>query len=275
MQAVTGFMQTTLETRAEADDGPDGFQVLIHGVSLIDLLQMFHLGRRSVTLKLPDGKLHIRDGEVIHAEYGDATGEPAVRKILELRGGELETDSLISTPVSVRRPLASVLLDALVSLDEQQQGLSTADGEQANDTSTTPQTRLTQLDAVCGSVKDSVEGALCCVIVDLERSALLGSATTEPLPETADELLLETTLALFARGQLPSLEAVLDDEGAQTPTDTRELCVVHGEHLYLGRRLNDNRVLLVVANPTSAPTVHLAQLRAALTRTPVRSRDLP
>lgn len=272
---MTGFMQTTLETRAEADDGPDGFQVLIHGVSLIDLLQMFHLGRRSVTLKLPDGKLHIRDGEVIHAEYGDATGEPAVRKILELRGGELETDSLISTPVSVRRPLASVLLDALVSLDEQQQGLSTADGEQANDTSTTPQTRLTQLDAVCGSVKDSVEGALCCVIVDLERSALLGSATTEPLPETADELLLETTLALFARGQLPSLEAVLDDEGAQTPTDTRELCVVHGEHLYLGRRLNDNRVLLVVANPTSAPTVHLAQLRAALTRTPVRSRDLP
>src|SRR6187549_303269 len=112
MQPVAGFMQTTLDTEPEADEAPDGFQVRINGVSLVDLLQMFHISRRSVTLKLPEGKIHIRDGEVIHAEYGNATGELAVRKMLELRGGELETDDLTSTPVSVRRPLASVLLDA-------------------------------------------------------------------------------------------------------------------------------------------------------------------
>src|SRR5690606_36334670 len=219
MQTVTGLMQTTFETRVEADEGLDGFHVLIHDVSLIDVLQMFHLSRRSVTLKLRDGNLHIRDGEVIHAEYGDVTGEPAVRKILELRGGELETDSLVSTPVSVRRPLASVLLDALVSLDEQQQGLPSADSEQANDASTAPRTRLAQLDLVCGSVNENVDGAMCCVIVDLERSALVGYADTGPLPETTDELLLETTQALFARGQLPSLEAVLDESAAQTLTN--------------------------------------------------------
>jgi Domain of unknown function (DUF4388) len=264
-------MQTTLDTEAEAeaDLGPDGFQVRIDGVSLVDLLQMFHLSRRSVTLKLPQGKLHIRDGEVIHAEYGGATGELAVRKMLELRGGELETDSLTSTPVSVRRPLASVLLDALVSLDEEHEGVPAFMREQANDTyadGEPVQTRVAQLDAICGNINQNVEGALCCVIVDLERAMLLGCDEKVQLPNIGHEMLLDTTLSLFARGQLPSLEALLDEDSNEAHSQTRELCIAHGDHLYLGRRLNENSAILVIANPTSAPTVHLAQLRAALSR---------
>lgn len=271
MQSVAGSMQTTLGTEAEAevDEGPDGFQVRINGVSLVDLLQMFHLSRRSVTLKLPEGKLHIRDGEVIHAEYRDATGELAVRKMLELRGGELETDSLTSTPVSVRRPLASVLLDALVALDEQNGGPPSFGHDQANDThpeSTSGHSRVAQLDAICGGINQEVEGALCCVIVDLERATLLGCDERVPLPNVGQEMLLDTTLTLFATGRLPSLEALLDEEGVDSNSQTRELCISHGDHLYLGRRLNENSAILVIANPISAPTVHLAQLRAALSR---------
>lgn len=262
-------MQTTLDTDAAANAGPDGFQVLINGVSLVDLLQMFHLSRRSVTLKLPGGRLHIRDGEVIHAEYGGATGELAVRKMLELRGGELETDNLGSTPVSVKRPLASVLLDALVSLDEEHQGLPSLGQEQANDSDNVKdasQGRVAQLDAICRSINQTVEGAVCCVIVDLERAMVLGCDQKTQLPNVGHEMLLDTTLSLFSRGQLPSLEALLDDVTRQPQSQTRELCIVHGDHLYLGRRLNDNSAILLIANPTSAPTVHLAQLRAALSR---------
>lgn len=271
MQPVAEFMQTTLDTEAlaEAEQTPDGFQVRINGVSLVDLLQMFHMSRRSVTLKLPEGKLHIRDGEVIHAEYGDATGELAVRKMLELRGGELETDCLLSTPISVRRPLASVLLDALVSLDEEHEGVPGYAQNHANDSHPdvdTSQTRVAQLDAICGSINQNVEGALCCVIVDLDRAMLLGCDQRVQLPNIGHEVLLDTTLSLFARGRLPSLEALLDEDGLEAHSQTRELCIAHGDHLYLGRRLNENSAILVVANPTCAPTVHLAQLRAALSR---------
>lgn len=269
MQSAAGIMQTTLETGVDTDEGPDGFQVRINGVSLVDLLQMFHISRRSVTLKLPEGKLHIRDGEVIHAEYGEATGELAVRKMLELRGGELETDDLTSTPVSVRRPLASVLLDALVALDEANGVLPPFNKDQANDIHPecdANQTRVAQLDAICGSINQNVEGALCCVIVDLERAMLLGCDEKVQLPNVGHEMLLDTTLSLFARGQLPSLEALLDEEGLQAHSQTRELCIAHGGHLYLGRRLNENSAILVITNPSSAPTVHLAQLRAALSR---------
>lgn len=262
-------MQSTQHTEERAGDALEGFHVRINGVSLVDLLQMFHMSRRSVTLRLSEGQLHIRDGEVIHAEYGEVTGELAVRKMLELRGGELETDSLGSTPVSVRRPLTSVLLDALVSLDEgadAQECNDSVDPELEQSQCDTSQTRVAQLDAICGSINQNVEGALFCAIVDLERGLLLGCDERRELPGAGHEMLLDTTLSLFRRGPLPALEALLGEDSASDESKTRELCIVHGEHLYLGRRLNENSAILVVATPTSAPTVHLAQLRNALSR---------
>lgn len=271
MQPAIRLAHALAEVGTQTQTAPEGFQVKINGVSLVDLLQMFHLSRRSLTLKLREGTLHLREGEVIHAEFGEISGEPAIRKLLELRGGELQTEHLVSTPVSVRRPLASVLLDALVSLDEANEGLSFLADQEANDNFDAPRapTRLSQLDAICGSISRNVEGAQCCVIVDLDRGILLGCDEQPPLQHLASEVLLDTALDLFSRGQFPTLESLLADDSRYNggPDNyTHEVWVHRGDRLYLGKRLNDNSAVLVITDASQCPTTNLAQLRATLAR---------
>lgn len=259
------------EGGTQTETTPEGFQVKINGVSLVDLLQMFHLSRRSLTLKLREGTLHIREGEVIHAEFGELSGEPAVRKLLELRGGELQTEHLVSTPVSVRRPLASVLLDALVSLDEANEEISFLADKKANDDfeAPMPAPRPSQLDAICGSISRNIEGAQCCVIVDLDRGILLGCDAQPPPQHLAMEVLLDTALDLFSRGQFPTLESLLAEDGLyerEPDSATHEVWVHRGERLYLGKRLNENSAVLLITDARQCPTVHLAELRATLAR---------
>lgn len=259
------FASAAAEVLPQAEEPLSGFQVKVNGVALVDLLQMFHLGRRSVTLKLHGGTLHIREGEVIHAEYGNTSGEAAVRQMLELRGGELETDDLGPTPVSVRRPLASVLLDALVALDEEQLGVAPpAANDRAEETPPIYRTRSAQLDAICAHIVDHVAGAMGCVIVDVNRSELVGCDPTTQLSAAAHEELLEIALDQFSANRFGALEHELG-EGAQSDA-TLEVCFYRGPYSYVGKRLNDSSVVLVLTKSTQAPEVALHELRAAVSR---------
>jgi CheY-like chemotaxis protein len=99
-----------------------GFRGSVYGLSLTDMLQMYHYSRRSVTLTLlsePHGHIHLRHGEVIHAEWGDALGEPAFRLMLGSSTGSFETSALQpGIPETISGPMQGLLLDSLRQNDE-------------------------------------------------------------------------------------------------------------------------------------------------------------
>ena len=71
----------------QAVDCGSGFHGSVHGLSLVDLLQMYKFGRRSVKIAVAGrslGTLYMRDGELVHAEHDGLLGEEAVASILAM-----------------------------------------------------------------------------------------------------------------------------------------------------------------------------------------------
>ena len=106
----------------KAIDCETGFRGHFHGLSLTDMLQMFHYGRRSVVVAMggaAPGRIFIEDGEVIHAEVAGTTGEEALLTLLSASTGSLATSALpASPPRTIGRGLQALLLDLVTRLDE-------------------------------------------------------------------------------------------------------------------------------------------------------------
>ena len=72
----------------------DGFQGMLRRVSLQDVIQMECVGRNSSVIEICNehvlGRIHIEDGQMIHAAGGELTGERALQKLLSLPGGSFE-----------------------------------------------------------------------------------------------------------------------------------------------------------------------------------------
>ena len=73
---------------------PQGFQGVLRGVGLADLVQMECLARNSSILELyreqPLGRIYVEDGQIVHAVCGEISGEGAFYKLLALTGGAFE-----------------------------------------------------------------------------------------------------------------------------------------------------------------------------------------
>jgi CheY-like chemotaxis protein len=105
----------------QAVDSKTGFRGSVHGLSLIDLLQMFHYGRRSVTISVRGsvrGRIHLDRGEVVGAECGDLTAEPAFRAVLQSPSGTVHTSALTGQEPTISRSFQELMLDTLRLLDE-------------------------------------------------------------------------------------------------------------------------------------------------------------
>jgi CheY-like chemotaxis protein len=106
----------------QAVDCETGFRGSIHGLSLVDLLQMFHYARRSLAIVvdgLAPGHVFVEDGQLVHAVYRELIGEPALRAILAMPAGSLRTMVLPqSIPHSITRDFQALLLDSLRTVDE-------------------------------------------------------------------------------------------------------------------------------------------------------------
>lgn len=115
----------------QAVDCETGFRGSVHGLSLVDMLQMFNYGRRSVSITVAGespGRLLMRDGNLVHVQHGARVGEEALRSLLTMAGGTLTTSVLpASYPTSVTREFQHVLLDTLRALDEADHGSSSDD----------------------------------------------------------------------------------------------------------------------------------------------------
>lgn len=123
---VKPFTSAELHQAIEhARDCSSGYSGSIHGLSLIDVLQLYQFARRSLALHVTGaggrggGQILLRDGAFVHAERGDLTGEPALVALLAAPSGVLRTATLPADhPVTIERPPQLVLLDCLRVLDE-------------------------------------------------------------------------------------------------------------------------------------------------------------
>jgi DNA-binding response OmpR family regulator len=111
-----------LQCIRQAVECETGFRGSVHGLSLIDMLQMFNYGRRSVSIDVSGespGRLHVEGGQIIHVEHEGRVGEPALKSILAMPAGTLSTSALCDVAErSITRDFREVLLDALRELDE-------------------------------------------------------------------------------------------------------------------------------------------------------------
>lgn len=180
-----------------------GFRGNIHGLSLIDLLQMFHYARRSVAIVVDSwapGHLFLCEGRLIHAVYRELTGEPALRAILAMPAGSLHTMVLPEgTPQSITREFSTLLLDALREIDEGTHHAS----EWSLDELAEPPRALTPLE----HLRD-LDGCTAACLVDTESGVVLGA-------EGGGEIDLQVAAAGYAelyRCQIATLAALeLDD----------------------------------------------------------------
>ncbi len=137
--APNASLQELRDAIALAMESKTGFWGFVHAVSLVDILQLLHVARRSVRLCLGgpvEASLVISGGELIHAEHSDKLGEEALISILAAQSGSFEMQPLTATPP--QRTLAqgfnALLLEILKIADERDNaGLELADDRWADE----------------------------------------------------------------------------------------------------------------------------------------------
>jgi len=164
----------------QAVDCETGFRGSIHGLSLVDLMQMFHYARRSLAIVvdgLAPGHVFIEDGQLIHAVYRELIGEPALRAILAMPAGSLRTMVLPqSTPRSIARDFQTLLLDSLRSVDEA--GLHALEGELA-ELDEAPAAQRAALRRFVEPLH-RIDGYAAAMLIDSDSGVMLGSDGEPP-----------------------------------------------------------------------------------------------
>ncbi len=101
----------------------EGFRGVLRRVGLQDVLQMECLARSSSVLKIHAGSVHgsifVKDGQIIHAQCGNRTGEDAFNHLLGLAGGEFDVQPF-TAPVtqSISGSWEFLLMEAARKRDE-------------------------------------------------------------------------------------------------------------------------------------------------------------
>jgi CheY-like chemotaxis protein len=122
----------------------EGFRGVLRRVGLPDILQMECLGRSSsvleVTVKGFQGRIFIREGQIIHAEAGERTGEDAFNHLMALKGGEFNLQPFVEPPTqTIRDSWEFLLMEAARKRDEAGESSRVAPAPEAKPAA--PQTR--------------------------------------------------------------------------------------------------------------------------------------
>lgn len=97
-------------------------------ISLADLLQLFHLNRRTGILEVvrrdavsreERGRLQLREGNVVQASLGAVEAEKALYRMLTWRTGAFAfSDTRVTVPARIQTPTRALLLEGMRQLDE-------------------------------------------------------------------------------------------------------------------------------------------------------------
>ncbi len=114
-----------LERQAEADQEVHG---RLTQIPLPDLLQLFHMNRRTGTITLrrrtadgreERGRIHLRDGEVVQAMIGPVAAEKAIFRLLAWSDGAFTfRPEPIRLSARIATPTRALLMEALRQMDE-------------------------------------------------------------------------------------------------------------------------------------------------------------
>jgi CheY-like chemotaxis protein len=115
-----------------AVDCETGFRGSVHGLSLVDMLQMFHYARRTITLRIEGPsvrRIDLVEGEIVHAECGEAVGVEALGLLLATHSGTIRTVPRVEGGgPSISVPFEALLLDILREIDEAASEVGSANG---------------------------------------------------------------------------------------------------------------------------------------------------
>jgi CheY-like chemotaxis protein len=209
----------------QAVESESGFRGSVHGLSLVDLLQMYHFSRRSITIVISGsvgGEIYIVDGEIVHATSGEISGEDAIRVLLSHPSGSIRTSAKrVEVPRTIDRTFDSLVLDALRVIDEESvqedtgwidritfspPPMSSPEPSGPSEPALVPAenqpvkrrgTTMGKIDDACREVVGKVEGASACGVVDLDTGMLLGIYNSAGYTQTLNEVVAAATMDLF------------------------------------------------------------------------------
>lgn len=123
---VTSLVASILRKMATAREVREGGQKItgsLSQISLVDLLQIFHLNKKTGELSLTggagEGRVFVREGSVIHAGTGRHRGEKALFRLLQWREGSFNFDAGRTTSdANIRRGTDLLLLEGARQADE-------------------------------------------------------------------------------------------------------------------------------------------------------------
>ena len=100
-----------------------GFRGMLRRVGLEDIIQMECLSRHSLILEVAGrglrGRIYIQQGALVHAEFGELTGEPALHELFTLSGGEFNHRPFTNPPrVSLEGSWEFLVMEAVRKRDE-------------------------------------------------------------------------------------------------------------------------------------------------------------
>jgi CheY-like chemotaxis protein len=261
----------------QAIECESGFRGSVHGLSLVDVLQMFHYGRRSLSVLVggsPLGEIHVQDGEIIHARHGDAGGELALQQILSAKSGSIQTGPLDTAERTVTRPFQSLLLDVLREIDEEKEAHPDSpaggEGDLAAFDPTPSSIPPRSASRICAELVTRIEGAFVCAAVDLENRSLLGMHDTLGLLQQNPDIVVDDTVDLFTSKSMARLDAELrpaKDIAEATLPYLQEVRVLSPDACRLGVSLpGGRRAVVLLTNRETNPGLAFWHLKATLPR---------
>lgn len=266
-----------------------GFCASVHGLSLVDTLQMFHYSRRSLSVRFlgaASAAIHLRDGQLVHAEHGQLRGEEALATILKMPAGSLQTSALEPVPQTIFKDFQAVLLDQLRQLDEHERDskvphpvevadtdfadlddLSFGDDDPGPDDAISTVIRgsaasgprpavrapaakprtVEKIDIACERIVHVVEGAVACALIDLRTGTLLGIHNADgPFPDQ-NEVVAAATVDLFRGPNTSRIEGMLRPAGtAEGDPSFEEVQLTSKHSLHFAKTLRDGRAVILL-----------------------------
>lgn len=99
---------------------------VVRGISLVSLLQVLELERKSCTLAVEErgraGRLRLRDGRLAHAEAGPARGKEALFEMLSWAAPILRISDRSEGPVTIEGGIQELLLEYFIEEDHGRRG---------------------------------------------------------------------------------------------------------------------------------------------------------
>jgi CheY-like chemotaxis protein len=102
----------------------EGIKGRLKDMELVDIIQVLNMGKKTALIYLTDdneeGKVFLKNGEVVHAKSGDSAGEEAIYYLLKWRDGDFHIEPDVTSPdISIDTTVENLLLEGMRRIDEE------------------------------------------------------------------------------------------------------------------------------------------------------------